>query len=91
MNKELLTSGTIVKHAKRDMLTNEQLTTTPKMYLYQIIGVARHTTTDGEVVVYRALYDDRLWVRPKRTFCGKIVLPTGLRTNRFEVYNEQVD
>jgi hypothetical protein len=32
---------------------------------YQVIGTARHSEDDSEVVVYRALYGDGgLWVRP---------------------------
>lgn len=33
--------------------------------LYEVIGVARHSETQGEMVVYRALYGEcGLWVRP---------------------------
>ena len=32
---------------------------------YEVIGVARHSETMEELVVYRALYGERgLWVRP---------------------------
>ena len=32
---------------------------------YEVIGVARHSVTMEELVVYRALYGERgLWVRP---------------------------
>lgn len=42
--------------------------------LYEVIGVARHSETLEELVVYKALYDseeygsEALWVRPKAMF-----------------------
>jgi len=37
--------------------------------LYRLIGVARHSETLEEMVVYQALYNDYgLWVRPKAMF-----------------------
>ncbi len=36
---------------------------------YSVIGVARHSETEEELVVYRKEYDDHgLWVRPKTMF-----------------------
>jgi hypothetical protein len=37
--------------------------------LYQVLGVARHSETEEELVVYRPLYGaGGLWVRPKALF-----------------------
>jgi hypothetical protein len=36
---------------------------------YLVLGVARHSETEEELVVYRQDYGDRsLWCRPKQTF-----------------------
>jgi hypothetical protein len=36
---------------------------------YEVMGVARHSETDEELVVYRPLYGERgLWVRPLAMF-----------------------
>lgn len=41
--------------------------------LYEVIGEARHSETDEEMVVYRALYGDGgLWVRPKAMFLESV-------------------
>jgi hypothetical protein len=41
--------------------------------LYQVIGVACHTETGDQFIVYQALWGDyRLWVRPKTMFCEKV-------------------
>ncbi|MCM0082223.1 DUF1653 domain-containing protein [Geomonas sp. Red32] len=36
---------------------------------YEVIGIARHSETEEEMVVYRKLYGDHsLWVRPRAMF-----------------------
>jgi hypothetical protein len=40
---------------------------------YQVIGVAKHSETEEDLVVYRALYGAYgLWVRPIKMFCETI-------------------
>ncbi len=45
---------------------------------YKVLGVARHSETLEEFVVYQALYDSEefgknaLWIRPKKMFLGKV-------------------
>lgn len=36
---------------------------------YEVVGTARHSETEEEFVVYRALYGSRgLWIRPRAMF-----------------------
>jgi len=42
---------------------------------YEVLGVARHTETEEEYVVYRALYGDcGLWIRPKTMFLAAVII-----------------
>lgn len=55
---------------------------------YEVIGVARHSETEEQMVVYRALYGERgLWVRPYQMFCEKVdreKYPDVVQEYRFE-------
>lgn len=42
---------------------------------YEVIGVARHSETEEQLVVYRCLYGDHsLWVRPLAMFAETVVV-----------------
>jgi len=46
-----------------------------KGHEYEVLGVARHSETEEEYVVYRALYGDRgLWVRPTAMFLETVTV-----------------
>ena len=49
-------SGDIVKHFKRETMTDLQLEKEPNLYLYEIIGTARHTENQEEIMIYKPLY-----------------------------------
>lgn len=45
---------------------------------YLVLGVARHSETEEEMVVYRPLYDEfGLWVRPRSMFMSEVETPQG--------------
>lgn len=48
--------GDIVRHFKREKMTEEQLKEEPNLYLYEIIGTSRHTETKEELMIYKPLY-----------------------------------
>ncbi len=50
---------------------------------YQVIGVARHSEDESELVVYRPLYGDGgLWVRPLSMFIESVEID-GVSVPRF--------
>ena len=55
---------------------------------YQVIGMARHSETDEQLVVYRCVYDNySLWVRPLAMFL-ETVLVDGRTVPRFELLED---
>ncbi|MFA6088267.1 MAG: DUF1653 domain-containing protein [Candidatus Woesearchaeota archaeon] len=56
--------------------------------LYEVIGTAHHSETLEELVVYKALYENKdfgtnaLWVRPLKMFLEKVEF-NGKKVNRF--------
>lgn len=55
---------------------------------YEVLGVARHSETQEELVVYRALYGDfSLWVRPARMW-NETVERDGKTFRRFTYIGE---
>ena len=60
-----------------------------KGHEYEVIGLARHSETLEELVVYRALYhspefgDNAIWTRPKAMFLETVAV-NGKEIPRFE-------
>ena len=56
---------------------------------YCVVDEAKHSETQEELVVYRALYGDRgLWVRPKAMFLEDVEID-GKTMPRFEYVGEE--
>ncbi|MDP3597988.1 MAG: DUF1653 domain-containing protein [Nitrospirota bacterium] len=52
---------------------------------YEVLGVARHSETEEEFVVYRALYGEGgLWIRPATMFLETVTVD-GQPCPRFEL------
>ncbi len=56
---------------------------------YEVIGTAKHSETQEELVVYRALYGDhQLWTRPVKMF-EETVIVDGVKKPRFAFIDKQ--
>ncbi len=60
---------------------------------YQVVGTARHTETEEDVVLYYPLYGEeserRYWVRPLAMFTEQVIVEGKIRA-RFEYLEDQV-
>lgn len=76
MKKHNLEPGQIYKHYKGN--------------LYRVLGVARHSETLEELVVYECLYENELgtlWVRPLEMFLGALIVD-GKEVLRFSLQQD---
>lgn len=56
---------------------------------YEVLFTARHSETEEEMVVYRALYGERgLWVRPASMW-NETVLRDGVKVKRFSYIGQE--
>lgn len=58
---------------------------------YRVIGVAKHSETLEDLVVYKALYENemsKLWVRPLKMFLEEIEV-AGKKIPRFKYLSEE--
>ncbi len=61
-----------------------------KNKLYRVHGIARHSETLGEVVIYEALYQNdlgQMWVRPLEMFLEQVTVD-GKTIDRFTLVEE---
>ncbi|MCP1647616.1 DUF1653 domain-containing protein [Pseudomonas nitroreducens] len=58
---------------------------------YRVLGVARHSETEEELVIYQALYGEfGLWVRPLSMFTEAVEV-NGEKVPRFALVNAEDD
>ncbi len=50
---------------------------------YEVIGVAKHSETLEEMIVYGALHENHFWVRPLKMFIEKVEID-GKKIPRFK-------
>ena len=56
---------------------------------YEVLGIALHSETGEEMVVYRALYGEgKVWVRPKHMWTEEVV-HNGEKYSRFTYIGEE--
>lgn len=79
------TTGAIVRHFKREYITNPQ----SAEYLYKILAFASHTETGEKLVIYQALYPPyKTCARPYDMFISEVdhvKYPDIKQKYRFEV------
>ena len=86
-----LSIGSVVKHFKRNFLTEDELKKpeTKNMYLYKILNIAEHTETKEKLVIYQAMSGDyKIYARPLKMFLSKVdtnKYPNSKQKYRFEL------
>ncbi|RHL04258.1 MULTISPECIES: DUF1653 domain-containing protein [Bacteroides] len=58
--------------------------------LYKMLGIAKHSETLEEMIVYQALYGEHsIWVRPKSMFFDMVIY-NNIKVNRFKEISKNV-
>lgn len=86
--REIPKPGTIVSHFKR------QFEAENNMYLYEIVGIAHHSETGENLMVYKALYGEgKMCARPLEMFMSEVdreKYPDVTQKYRFEVVRDPI-
>ena len=70
--------GDIVRHFKREQCTKKEIEQIPNIYVYEIVGIATHSETRDQLVIYKALYDKdqagnyKMYARPLEMFMSEV-------------------
>lgn len=93
MIKSKFKPGDIIRHFKRDDLYESEKV--GNKYLYQVIGIAKHTETEELMLVYQALYHPfQMFTRPLSMAEEKVdkeKYPDAVQEYRLELYNKEID
>ncbi len=69
--ERIFQSGDIVRHFKYETLSEEEKKS--GRYTYRIVGIATHSETEKNLMVYQALYGEKgLFVRPLAMFLEEV-------------------
>lgn len=71
MDTRIITAGEIYLHYKGNK--------------YVVLHIGKHTENLKEMVVYKAIDNDIIWIRPYDMFNGTVILEDGFEHNRFEL------
>ena len=100
MEERKFETGDIVKHFKRETLSEKRLQDDPNAYLYEIIGTSRHTETKEELMIYKPLYETECVdgvdyaARPLDMFMSEVdheKYPDIKQKYRFELVNDEME
>ncbi len=90
---ERIKIGDIVKHFKREGLTEEQKATNE--YLYKVLDFAEHTESGEHLVIYQALYYPfKKYARPYSMFMSEVdrdKYPNAKQKYRFQEINDNTE
>lgn len=94
MEETRIKRGDYVRHFKRETLTEIELRNNPRKYLYKVLTVDAINTVDGSrCVIYEAMYDNKVYVRPYDEFMSevdKVKYPDIKQKYRFEIISEHL-
>ena len=92
MEETRIKRGNYVRHFKRETLTELELRSNPRKYLYKVLSIDAINTVDESLcVVYGSMYDDKVYVRPYDEFMSevdKVKYPDIKQKYRFETISD---
>lgn len=92
MEDNRINRGDYVRHFKRETMTELELRSNPRKYLYKVLNIdAIDTVCEKRCVVYESMYDNKVYVRPYNEFMSEVdhdKYPDIKQKYRFDVISE---